>query len=45
MSKHSLKGGPVLRVKAWAALTIAVVVSAEVGIAIAFIARFYGHRY
>lgn len=34
-----------LRVKAWTAFTIAVVVSAEVGIAVAFIARFYGHRY
>jgi hypothetical protein len=45
MSKHSTREVHVLKVKVWVAILIAVSISAEVGITLAWIVHFYGtHR-
>ena len=44
MSKHSVRSGPVLKVKVWVAIVISVVISAEVGIALALVVYAAGIR-
>ena len=40
--RHLIKEEHVLKVKAWVAILIAVAISAEIGVALAIVAKIYG---